>query len=269
VSDDPTQLSASELAAAISARSISPAEAVRAYLERIERLNPSLNAVIHLDADRALAAAARPTAGRLCGVPMTQNDSHRVAGMPTIVGNPDAPRRPAPHDGFVAARLRAEGAILLGKTNVARDLADFQTSNPVHGRTNNPWDVLRTPGGSSGGAAAAVAAHLSPIEVGSDIAGSVRLPAAFCGVIGLKPTLGAISTRGHVTEPVTHPRGGGVGVLAAVGPMARTFDDIRLLLDVLGAPGDASPFDPAATSLGVIGAFDGIPVAESIGAAIT
>ncbi len=269
MSDDPTGLSASQLAAAISARSISPAEAVRAYLERIERLNPSLNAVIHLDAERALAAAARPTAGRLSGVPMTLKDSHRVSGMPTVVGNPSASRQPAPRDGFVAARLRAEGAILLGKTNVARDLADFQTSNPVHGRANNPWDVERTPGGSSGGAAAAVAAHLSPIEVGSDIAGSVRLPAAFCGVIGLKPTLGAISTRGHVTEPVTHPRGGGVGVLATMGPMARTFDDIALLLDVLGAPGDDSPFDPAATSLGVIDAFEGIPVAESIGAAIT
>ena len=108
MSDDPTGLSASQLAAAISARSISPAEAVRAYLERIERLNPSLNAVIHLDAERALAAAARPTAGRLSGVPMTLKDSHRVSGMPTVVGNPSASRQPAPRDGFVAARLRAE-----------------------------------------------------------------------------------------------------------------------------------------------------------------
>jgi amidase len=269
VSDDPTQLSASQLAAAITARSISPAEAVRAYLERIERLNPSLNAVIHLDAERALADAARPPAGRLSGVPMTLKDSHRVAGMPTVVGNPDAPRAPAPRDGFVASRLRAEGAILLGKTNVARDLADFQTSNPVHGRTNNPWDVARTPGGSSGGAAAAVAAHLSPIEVGSDLAGSVRLPAAFCGVIGLKPTLGAISTRGHVTEPVSHPRGGGVGTLAAMGPIARGFDDVALLLEVLAGRAPDAVFEPTSTSIGVIPRFERLPVEESIGRAIT
>lgn len=266
---DPTLLSASELAAAISARALSAAEAVGAFLERIERLNPSLNAVTHLDADGALAVAARSPTGRLGGVPMTLKDSHRVTGMPTRVGNPDASTAPARHDGSVAARLRAEGAIIIGKTNVARDLADFQTANPIHGRTNNPWDVARTPGGSSGGAAAGLAAHLTPIEVGSDIAGSVRLPAAFCGVIGLKPTFGAISSRGHVTEPLAHPRGGGVGRLASMGPMARSFDDITLLLDVLGGPGPTAGFEATSTSLGVIGAFDGLPLEASIGTAIT
>jgi amidase len=270
---DPTPLSATELAAAIARRTLSSTEAVRAYLARIERLNPELNAVIHLEPERALAAAARADrrspAVRLHGVPMTLKDSHRVAGMPTIVGNPDASRVPARRDGFVASRLRAEGAVLIGKTNVARDLEDFQTDNPIFGRTNNPLDPSRTPGGSSGGAAAALAAHLTPIEVGSDIAGSVRLPAAFCGVIGLKPTFAAIPTAGHITEPVAHPRGGGVGALASIGPMARSFDDILLLLDVLGGPRDASTFNPAATSLGIIGAFDGIPVVKSIGTAIT
>ena len=266
---DPTELSASALAAAISAGSLSADEAVRAHLKRIERLNPSLNAVIHLDTDRALADAARPAPGRLSGVPMTLKDSHRVAGMPTVVGNPSAPRAVARRDGFVASRLRAEGAIILGKTNVPTDLADFQTSNPVHGRTNNPWDVERTPGGSSGGAAAALAAYLTPIEVGSDIAGSVRLPAAFCGVIGLKPSFGTISPAGHVTEPVAHPRGGGVGTLASMGPMARTFDDIGVLLDVLDWPADEPAFEPPAASIGVIAGFDAVPVEPFITAALS
>ena len=269
---DATPLSATELAAAIAARRVSSTEAVHAYLERIERINPALNAVIHLDPERAFAAAARADRrspdGRLHGVPMTLKDSHRVAGMPTIVGNPDASRLPAHRDGFVASRLRAEGAIVIGKTNVPRDLADFQTDNPVFERTNNPVDLARTAGGSSGGAAAALAAHLTPIEVGSDIAGSVRLPAAFCGVIGFKPTFGDIPTIGHVTEPVARPRGGGVGTLASVGPMARTFDDIALLLDILAGRAAVPRFDATATRLGVIGSFEGVPVEGSVANAI-
>lgn len=271
MTDDPTLLSATELAALIAARHISSSEAVRAYLERIERVNPALNAVIHLDPERAQAAAAdadrRSPSGRLHGVPMTLKDSHRVAGMPTIVGDPEAPRALSRRDGFVASRLRAEGALLIGKTNVPIHLGDFQTDNPVFGRTNNPWDTMRTPGGSSGGAAAALAAHLTPVEVGSDIAGSIRLPAAFCGVIGLKPTAGSISTAGHLTEPVAHPRGGGIGALATVGPMARSFDDIELLLDILDWRSEPR-FDPAAASVGVITGFDAVPVEASIAAEI-
>ena len=173
---DPIAVSATRLAAAIRRREVSATEAVGAHVKRIGRLNLAINAVIHLDEERALAAAGRADAvrdlrGPLHGIPMTLKDSHRVAGMPTVVGNPAASRAPASHDGFVAERLRAAGAILIGKTNVARDLADFQTDNPVFGRTNNPWDPSRTPGGSSGGASAALAARLTPLEVGSDIAG--------------------------------------------------------------------------------------------------
>lgn len=271
---DPTALSATDLAAAIRARHLSSSEVAGSYLERIRRLNPALNAVIHLDEERALADAARADAvrrprGRLHGVPMTLKDSHRVAGMPTIVGDPDAPRAPATRDGFVAARLRAEGALLIGKTNVPRDLADFQTDNPVFGRTSHPMDVSLTPGGSSGGAAAAVAAHLTPIEVGSDIAGSVRIPAHFTGIIGLKPSAGLISRRGHVTEPVAHPRGGGVGALASIGPMARSFDDIAMLLELLGARSTVDIFRPSATSIGLIPELPGLRVEVSIRDAIS
>jgi len=266
-----TDLSATRLAAEIRARETSAREVVEAFLGRIERLNPVLNAVVHLDAAGALEAATRADRteprGRLHGVPILLKDAHRVVGMPTIVGNPDAATGPAPRDGYVAARLRAAGAIILGKTNVPRDLADFQTDNPVFGRTCNAWDVDRTPGGSSGGAAAALAARLTPIEVGSDIAGSIRLPAHFCGVIGFKPTAGLVSLAGHVTEPARRPRGGavGVGALATIGPMARDLDDIELLLELLAPamPLAARQSEPR-LRLGIVPAFAGLRVENSI-----
>ena len=271
--DDLTALSATELRERIARRDVSASESLSAYLERIERVNPQLNAVIHLDEAGARRAARRldgrrTPIGPLHGVPMTLKDAHRVAGMPTIVGNPDASRRTAATDGVVAARLRAAGAVLIGKTNVARDLDDVQTDNPVFGRTSNPLDPSRTPGGSSGGAAAALAAHLTPLEVGSDIAGSVRVPAAFTGVIGLKPTFGAIAQGGHVTQPVAHPRGGGVNAIATIGPMARTFDDIELLLSVLSGATFADRFRQSSLTLAVLPELPGIRVAGSIRRAV-
>jgi amidase len=277
--DDPTAYSATQLRDLIASRTLSVTEVLAAYLERIERENSGLNAVIHLDADGARAAARRLDArrvpmGPLHGVPMTLKDSHRVAGMPTIVGDPGASARPAARDGAVATRLRAAGAIIIGKTNVARDLGDMQTDNPVFGRTNNPLDPSRTPGGSSGGAAAALAARMTPLEVGSDIAGSVRVPAVFTGVIGLKPTAGAIPLRGHVTEPVAHPAGGGINAIATIGPMARTFEDIELLLSVLADAPYAERFRPSSLTLAILPDLPGLRVAgpirravETIGAA--
>ena len=271
---DPTELSAVELATAIAEHRLSAVEALAAFLARIERLNPTLNAVVHLDAERALASARRidrrqDPVGLLHGVPMTLKDSHRVAGMPTIVGDPGASKAPAATDGAVAERLRAAGAILVGKTNTPLAIADSQTDNDVFGRTNNPWDLARTPGGSSGGAAAALAARLTPLEVGSDIAGSVRAPAAFSGVIGLKPSVGLISGRGHVTEPVTHPRGGGIGSFATIGPMARSFPDIDLLLTVLSGGHAAPRFEPASLAIGLLPELPGLRVAGSIRDAVT
>lgn len=271
--DDLTALSARQLRERIARREVSASESLSAYLERIGRMNPELNAVIHLDEDAARRAALRLDArrtpiGPLHGVPMTLKDAHHVAGMPTIVGNPDAPRRPSARDGEVAARLRAAGAVIVGKTNVARDLGDLQTDNPVFGRTSNPLDPSRTPGGSSGGAAAALAAHLTPLEVGSDIAGSVRVPAAFTGVIGLKPTIGALSQGGHVTQPVAHPRGGGVNAIASIGPMARTFEDIELLLSVLADATSAGRFRASSLTLAVLPELQGVRVAGSIRRAV-
>lgn len=271
--DGLTELSATELRERLARREVSASESLSAYLERIERVNPQLNAIIHVDADGAQRSArhldARPQpVGPLHGLPMTLKDAHRVAGMPTTVGNPDASRRPSHRDGAVADRLRAAGAVIIGKTNVARDLGDLQTDNPVHGRTSNPLDPSRTPGGSSGGAAAALAAHLTPLEVGSDIAGSIRVPAAFTGVIGLKPTVGAVPRAGHVTEPTAHPRGGGVNAIASIGPMARTFEDIELLLAVLAGRSSPNRFRPSSLTLAVLEDLPGLRVAGSVRRAV-
>lgn len=274
--DDFTSRSASELAAGMRTRRFSSAEVVAAFVDRIEALNPELNAVCHLDAERAMRAAARADSalasgtavGPLHGVPVLLKDSHRVAGMPTVVGNPAVARRPARNDGAVAARLRGAGAILIGKSNVATDLADFQTDNPVFGRTNNPWDLARTPGGSSGGAAAAVAARFTPVEVGSDIAGSIRLPAHFTGIFGLKPTAGSIAVRGHVTEPARHARGGGVGALVTIGPLAHSPDDLHLLFQVLAQTSAARSSLRPGTRLGLLPSLPGLRVAAAISASL-
>lgn len=271
---DPTTVSARDLARLIRDGALSSTEVVQAFLARIERLNPVLNAVVELDPEAALAAAARldrqarRTDAPLAGVPVLLKDSNRVAGFSTTVGDPSAPKRPASRDGFVANRLRAAGSIILGKTNVSRDLADFQTENPVYGRTVNPWDPTRTPGGSSGGAASAVAARLTPVDVGSDIAGSIRLPAHFCGIIGLKPSEGAISTRGHVVEPTRHPRGGGIGALATIGPLARSFDDIELLLDLLAGGLGPPPIQRGPLRLALIDDWPGLRVEHAVRAAL-
>jgi amidase len=266
----PWGLDAVELAELLRGRRVGAVEVLDAYLARIGAENPRLNAVIHIDADGAYAAARKADArsrplGPLHGMPMTLKDSHRVRGMPTVVGNPAAPRRPAQADGAVAARLRAAGAVIFGKTNVAKDLGDFGSDNPVFGQTVNPVAEGRTPGGSSGGAAAALAARLTPLEVGSDLAGSVRIPAAFCGIFGLKPSTTAISTAGHITQPALHSRGGGVNALVAVGPMARTAQDVELLFDVLtGIPGSRRRRDVGHPRLGTLRTLGEVPIQRDV-----
>jgi amidase len=234
-------LSAVELAARLRRRELSAVEVLEAYLDRIATVNPALNAVVSLDAATAREAAATADralsrggeVGPLCGVPMTLKDGHDVAGLRTTVGSAVFDRIPTA-DGTVAARLRTAGAVIVGHTNVPSFLADYKCENPIFGRTNNPWCADRTPGGSSGGAAAAVAAGLSPVEVGSDLAGSVRLPAHFCGVFGLKATEHRVSTVGFFSPPPGVPRT--VRVLGAPGPMARTLDDLDLVLRVIAGP---------------------------------
>ena len=238
---DITFSSAIDLAASIKARHVSATEVLEAHLKQIDAHNSSLNAVVTLDADRARAdakaadeAIARGGAtGPLHGVPFTLKDAFATKGMRTTVGFQPFDHVPK-EDATVAARLKSAGAILIGKTNVPVLLADYQTENPIFGRTNNPWDISRTPGGSSGGAAAAVASGMSPFEIGTDLSCSIRLPSHFCGVFGLKPTEHRVSLNGVVPAPQGGPRP--VRIMSCVGPIARTADDLALLLSIIAGP---------------------------------
>jgi amidase len=236
---DTLDASASDLVAALAARRVSALELTDDAIARIEARDGPINAVVVRDFDRARdaaraadAALARGERKPLLGLPMTVKESHNVAGLKTTWGFEFAKDFVAPSDSVGVARLKAAGAVILGKTNIPVGLADFQSVNPIYGRTRNPWDLTRTPGGSSGGGAAALAAGMVPLEFGSDIGGSIRNPAHFCGVYGHKPSYNLIPQRGH-TPPNTD--GGGV-VLAVVGPMARTAGDIDLALEVLAGP---------------------------------
>jgi len=171
--------------------------------------------------------------GPLHGVPMTLKDGHDVAGLRTTVGTLQFDRV-ADEDGTVAARLRAPGAIIIGHTNVPPFLADYQSANPVFGRTANPWDTEGTPGGSSGGAAAALAAGMTPLEICSDLAGSLRLPAHFCGVYGLKTTEHRVPLTGFFRPPDGVPRS--VRMISSLGPMARDLGDLQLALAIVAGP---------------------------------
>jgi amidase len=238
---DLTTASASTLVAALRDRRVSSRELLDAYLLRIETHNPALNAVVTLDVERARAAAAeadRRTArgdatGALHGLPMTVKDSLETAGLRTTAGSPDLAGYVPAVDADAVARLRREGAVIFGKTNLPVFAMDWQSSNPVFGTTNNPWDVTRTPGGSSGGAAAAVAAGLTGLELGSDIRGSLRQPAHNTGVFTLKPSFGIVPTRGHIPGP---PGSLSTPDMAVLGPIARSADDLDLALDVIAGP---------------------------------
>jgi amidase len=233
--------SARTLLALLRARKIGAVELLGLVLARVERLNPSFNMLVALDAEGALEAAKRADAapegarGALHGLPMTIKDAWEVAGMTATCGIPPlAGHRPG-RDADAVARLRAAGAILYGKTNVPTGAGDHQSYNSLYGRTNNPWNVERTVGGSSGGAAAAVSTGISALELGSDIGGSIRCPAHFCGVFGHKPSYGIVPMRGHIPPP---PGGLYTIELGVAGPLARSAGDLELALDVLMAPAD-------------------------------
>src|SRR5579864_1609156 len=218
------RLSLTEMATLARSGGVSSLELVDAHLDRIEKKNPEINAFTMVLAEQARESARRADqglkSGRLHGVPVTVKDSFDLAGHSSRLGSYFAPEVPAKEDAAVVARLRREGAIILGKTNTPEFLASYETDNFITGRTNNPWDLERTPGGSSGGEAAAIASGCSPGGVGSDGGGSIRVPAHFCGIVGLKPTPGRISIIGH--RP-----GEGVAGIAVVGPMARSVVDVR------------------------------------------
>ncbi len=232
---------AGALAEALAARRVSAVELCDAAIERIERLDGPINAVVVRDFDRAAGAAkaadaalARGERRPLLGVPMTVKESFNVAGLATTWGSPAFKDWIAPTDAVAVARLKGAGAVILGKTNIPPFLADWQSVNPVYGRTNHPLDPGRTPGGSSGGAAAALAAGMVPLEFGSDIGGSIRVPASFCGVFGHKPSYGLVPGRGQSAPG----QDGCDPPLAVVGPLARTADDLALALDIVAGPDD-------------------------------
>jgi amidase len=231
-------------AAMLRRRHRSSRELTAALLDRIEAVNPGLNAVVELRGEQAMreataadqATAAGRDLGPLHGVPMTIKDSLDVAGLHTTWGNPAFAEHVAGTDATVARRLRQAGAIIVGKTNVAFMLGDFgQTANPLHGATANPWDPTRTPGGSSGGAAAAVAAGMSFLEYGSDLVGSIRIPAGFCGVYGLRPSVASVPLTGF--QPPGPPAGpSDMTYLSAVGPLGRSAADLRAALAATAGP---------------------------------
>lgn len=228
--------SVSALAQAIRTQSLSSEEVVAAYLRRIAIVNPRLNAVVHLTADTALAQArAADTAqargeifGPLHGVPMTIKDNLDTAGVISTGGTTGRAAYVPARDATVVARLRAAGAILLGKTNTPELTLAFETDNLIHGRTSNPYDLRATSGGSSGGAAAIIAAGGAPFDIGSDTGGSIRLPAHFCGIAGIKPTSGRVPRTGHILPPA-----GALDALTQLGPMARFVEDLSLILPII------------------------------------
>ena len=233
--------SAGALARALAERQVSALELFDEAVRAIEAKDAPINAVVVRDFERAQAAAkaadaalARGEARPLLGVPMTVKESHNIAGLPTTWGLESAKGWTPSRDATGVSRLKAAGAVVLGKTNVPPNLSDWQSNNPVYGRTCNPYDLTRSPGGSSGGGAAALASGMVPLEYGSDIGGSIRIPAHFCGVFGHKPTWQIIPPTGHA-PPGIEDAGGDVQ-FAVVGPLARTAADLDLALSLLAGP---------------------------------
>jgi amidase len=232
--------SAGDAAAAIAAGEVSSRELTEAVVRRIDDINPKLNAVVEMRSDDALFEAQLAdqagSAGPLHGVPVTVKEALNVTGLHTTWGNPAFKDYIADWDATVVARLRHDGAIILGKTNAHFMLADFaQTFNDVYGQTNNPWDPELTPGGSSGGSAAAVAAGLSFLDFGSDLVGSIRIPAAFCGVYGLKPSVGVVPLTG-LQPPGPPAPPSDMLYMSNVGPFARAAPDLRTALVATAGP---------------------------------
>lgn len=230
-----TEKSLIELASLIRRGAESPITILEAHLERIHTLNPALRAIVTLNPqarEQALAAenalSANEPLGPLHGVPLTVKDTIETAGLRTAAGSRLFKRNVPEKDAPAIARLKAAGAIILGKTNTSELASSYDAENPLFGRTNNPYNLTRSPGGSSGGEAAAIAACLSPAGLGSDLAGSIRIPAHFCGIVGLKPTSGTIDNAGHCPRAV-----GPLGLGVMLGPMARRVADVYLLWEIL------------------------------------
>lgn len=252
--DDLFFSSTTDALSALQSAKVSARELAQTCLNRIAATSDSINAVAVLRAEEALKEAKRiddarasgAPLGPLAGLPMTVKESFGVKGLPTVWGNPDLASTSASENSAVVDRLMTAGAIILGKTNTSLMLANWDSENPVYGQTRNPWNMDRVPGGSSGGAAAALSAGLSFLEVGSDLGGSIRQPAANCGIYGHKPTAGIVPQRGHVpvgAPPIMQaamPEISTLTELPVAGPMARSAADLHLALSVIGGPDGAA-----------------------------
>ena len=279
-------LPAHRLAALVRSREVSARELLGAHLAQVARHNPRLNALVTLDEERARARAlaadealARGESwGALHGVPITIKDSFNTAGVRTTSGYKRLRDHIPTHDATVVARLKAAGAILVGKTNLPTLTLDLQTNGHLFGRASNPWDEQRTPGGSTGGGAAAVAAGMCALEVGSDLAGSIRVPSHYCGIFGLKPTEHRVPISGHI--PPLPGQARGVRYEGAAGPLARSVEDLKLGLKLLAGPDDedfdvapvpvrdVAPREPRAYRVAWTDDFGGLPVTQQTRAAL-
>ncbi|MFL6447635.1 MAG: amidase [Bryobacteraceae bacterium] len=265
---------------AVRGRKISPLELVDAHLQQIQNEQPRINAFVSVYEESARDAAKRATdvltgsshVPPLHGIPVTIKDSFDISGEPTICGSRFRLGHVAEKDSTAVARLRRAGAIILGKTNTPEFLNNYETDNLVWGRTNHPLDAARTAGGSSGGEAAAIASYCSPGGMGSDGGGSIRVPAHYCGIAGLKPTPGRVSAAGHFPE-IAHPG----GLLGVGGPMARSVEDLSLLYSVTAGHDSLDPFSapvpvanpaPEVSAIGVWFGFDDVPLDPDIRSAI-
>jgi amidase len=276
-----------DLAAKIRARELRSLQVLWVYLDRIEELNPVYNAVVTLDLEgavtRALAADEAADQGEfwgpLHGVPFTIKDTYQSAGVRTTAGYAPYKDHIPQENAAALQKLLEAGAILLGKTNTPTLAYDMQTNNALFGPTNNPWDPQRTPGGSSGGGATALALGMTPFEVGSDLAGSIRLPAAFSGVYGFRPTFGTVSMKGHIPPKMEDTNG--LRRMAVPGPLARNAEDLALIYSIiagpgpedrrvipLGAPQKQEPLGLEGLRVAWMGEFGGVPVDTRIVAAL-
>ncbi len=257
--DDLLALSVRDLAKAIRSKQTTSKHLTKLFLDRIEAVNPALNAVIRLEPEIAMKYAERAdialqggeTPGKLFGVPMTIKDSLDTFDMITTWGTEGRREFRPGKDATCVERLRNEGAVLMGKTNTPEFTLSFKTDNLIFGQTNNPFDTSRTPGGSSGGAAAIISAGGSPFDVGTDTGGSIRLPSHFCGISGIKPTTGRVPCTGNAL-----PTSGVIATLTQPGPMAKSVDDLIYLLEIMAGPDNIDPhaipcplLDPYAVNL--------------------
>jgi Asp-tRNA(Asn)/Glu-tRNA(Gln) amidotransferase A subunit family amidase len=251
---DLTALSACELSRLVQQKQVSPVEVLAAHLKRIEESNPAINAFTWINSEQALSEAKHAESllmsgetKPLLGVPVTIKSCIDVAGFPAATGSHLRKNYVAAQDAPLVARLKQAGAVVIGNTNTPEFLVAYHTDNDLYGKTSNPWDLARTAGGSSGGEAAAISCGMSAAGIGSDGGGSVRVPAHFCGICGLKPTPGRIPATGHYP-----PCGGPFSLIGVVGPMARTVEDLQLLLEITSGydAGDpvSAPLPPPVTN---------------------